>query len=244
MGFKNLGSTRTEAVVNDERQELISGVRELGLCITEEQASALLNYLETLDITNRSFNLTRIPRNDYVSLHLLDSLTALKTFSATPGLRILDIGTGGGFPGVPLAALIPDAHITLLDSTAKKVRFAAETAASCGLKNCTGIHARAEALARDLKHRERYDIVVSRAVAAFGTLIELMLPLVRVGGKAIALKGAKFEEELSGATELVHQLGGSAPNVQTVRLPGSEIDRYLLVVEKAKPTPGAFPRTR
>lgn len=230
--------------MDNERQELINGVHELGLSITDEQATSLLNYLETLDVTNRSFNLTRIPRNDYVSLHLLDSLTTLKTFSAEPGLQILDIGTGGGFPGVPLAALIPDAHITLLDSTAKKVRFAAETAASCGLKNCTGLHARAETLARDPKHRERYDIVVSRAVAAFSTLIELMLPLVRVGGKAIALKGARFEEELSGVTELVQELGGSKPRVQIFRLPGSEIDRYLIVVEKIKATPRYFPRNR
>jgi 16S rRNA (guanine527-N7)-methyltransferase len=230
--------------VDNERQELIAGAHELGLSLSEQQATSLLQYLEALDVTNRSFNLTRIPRSEYVSLHVLDSLTALKTFSATPGARILDIGTGGGFPGVPLAALLPDAQVMLLDSTAKKVRFAAETAAACGISNCTGMHARAEALGRDPKHRERYDIVVSRAVAAFGTLIELMLPLVRVGGRAIALKGARFEEELSGVAELVRQLGGSEPRVQTIRLPGSEIDRYLIVVEKIRATPGKFPHHR
>jgi 16S rRNA (guanine527-N7)-methyltransferase len=244
MEQQNLGSIGTEAAVSNERHELITGVQELGFSISDEQAAALLQYLEALDITNQSFNLTRIPRHEYVSLHLLDSLTALTAFDSQPGLTIMDIGTGAGFPGVPLAALIPDAHVTLLDSTAKKVRFAADTATTCGIPNCVGIHARAEALGRDSKHRERYDIVVSRAVAAFETLIELMLPLVRVGGKAIALKGAKFEEELAGVEDLVRSLGGAAPRVQTIHLPGSEIDRYLIVVEKTRPTPGKFPRVR
>ncbi len=230
--------------MSNEHNELITGVQELGFSISADQAAALLRYLEALEVTNRSFNLTRIPRHEYVSLHLLDSLTALTAIDAKPGLKIIDIGTGAGFPGVPLAALVPDAHITLLDSTAKKVRFAAETASACGVTNCVGIHARAEVLGRDSKHRERYDIVVSRAVAAFETLIELMFPLVRVGGKAIALKGVKFEEELAGVEDLVRNLGGAAPTVQTIRLPGSDIDRYLIVVEKIKPTPGKFPRPR
>ena len=230
--------------MSSERQELITGAHELGLAISEDQATSLLRYLEALEITNQSFNLTRIPKNEYVSLHLLDSLTALTAFEAKPGVKIIDIGTGAGFPGVPLAALTPDAQVTLLDSTAKKVRFASETAEACGISNCIGMHARAEAIGRNPKHRERYDIVVSRAVAAFETLIELMLPLIRVGGKAIALKGAKFEEELAGVEELVRQLGGATPRVQTIRLPGSEIDRYLIIVEKIKPTPGKFPRIR
>ncbi|MFO0416356.1 MAG: 16S rRNA (guanine(527)-N(7))-methyltransferase RsmG [Pseudomonadota bacterium] len=221
--------------MNSEIEELTSGVKELGFSILPEQSACLIRYLEQLEITNRSFNLTRIPRNEYVSLHLLDSLTALTALPANPSPRIIDIGTGAGFPGVPLAAMLPRAHVTLLDSTAKKVRFVEETAHNCGILNCVGLHARAEHLASDPKHRGRYDVVVSRAVASFDKLIQLMLPLLKSGGRAIALKGAKAHEELDGTAALVSKLGGTKPVVKTLKLPGSDIERHLIVVDKARP---------
>ena len=224
-----------------EQTELESGVRELGYEISPTQSASLLSYLEQLDVTNRSFNLTRIPREDFVKLHLLDSLTALTCLPAGDKLSIIDIGTGAGFPGVPLAALLPSATVTLLDSTAKKVRFAADTAAACGITNCVGLHARAEVIAHDPKHRQRYDVVTSRAVAAFSTLIELMLPLVKVGGRVIALKGARADEELSGSEPLVRELGGAPAETRTVALPGTDIQRQLIVVEKIRATPGKYP---
>jgi 16S rRNA (guanine527-N7)-methyltransferase len=218
--------------MNNEALTLEQGIQELGYSAAPSQIEALFKYLEILDTTNRSFNLTRIAREEYVTLHLLDSLTALACMPQTPHPRIIDIGTGAGFPGVPLAALLPEAHVTLLDSTAKKVRFAEETAHQCGITNCRGIHARAEALAKDNQHRERYDVVVSRAVASFATLIQLMLPLVRPGGRAIALKGAKAEEELSGTETIVRSLRGKPARVETITLPGTAIARQLIVVEK------------
>jgi 16S rRNA (guanine527-N7)-methyltransferase len=227
--------------VTNEQTELESGVRELGHEISPIQSASLLSYLEQLDVTNRSFNLTRIPREDYVKLHLLDSLTALTCLPAADKLSIIDIGTGAGFPGVPLAALLPSATVTLLDSTAKKVRFAADTAAACGITNCVGLHARAEVIAHDPKHRQRYDVVTSRAVATFSTLIELMLPLVKVGGRVIALKGARADEELSGSEPLVRELGGAPAETRTVALPGTDIQRQLIVVEKIRATPGKYP---
>ncbi len=227
--------------MTNEQTELESGVRELGHEISPIQSASLLSYLEQLDVTNRSFNLTRIPREDYVKLHLLDSLTALTCLPAADKLSIIDIGTGAGFPGVPLAALLPSATVTLLDSTAKKVRFAADTAAACGITNCVGLHARAEVIAHDPKHRQRYDVVTSRAVATFSTLIELMLPLVKVGGRVIALKGARADEELSGSEPLVRELGGAPAETRTVALPGTDIQRQLIVVEKIRATPGKYP---
>jgi len=218
--------------VDNEQQALLTGAQELGVSLTAQQASVLVRYLTVLEETNRSFNLTRIPREEYVSMHLLDSLTALVAIQAKPGLKILDIGTGAGFPGVPIAAALPESQVTLLDSTLKKVRFAEETAKQCGITNCVAVHARAETLAKDPQHRGRYDIVVSRAVASFDTLIQLLLPLVCRGGRAIALKGAKVHDELAGTEALVAQLGGSAPVVQSVTLPGTDIERYLIVVEK------------
>lgn len=230
--------------MTNEQTELESGVRELGYEISPIQSASLLSYLEQLDVTNRSFNLTRIPREDYVKLHLLDSLTALTCLPTGEKLSIIDIGTGAGFPGVPLAALLPSATVTLLDSTAKKVRFAADTAAACGISNCVGLHARAEVIAHDPKHRQRYDVVTSRAVAAFSTLIELMLPLVKVGGRVIALKGARADEELSGSESLVRELGGAPAETITVALPGTDIQRQLIVVEKIRATPGKYPRRK
>jgi 16S rRNA (guanine527-N7)-methyltransferase len=147
-------------------------------------------------------------------------------------MRILDIGTGAGFPGVPLAAALPEAHVTLLDSTQKKVRFAVDTAKLCGIYNCEGIHQRAEMLSTDSRHRGRYDVVVSRAVASFDTLIELMAPFVTRGGRAIALKGSKVHEELDGTDSLIRKLRCKAPLVQSLKLPGTEIERYLIVVER------------
>lgn len=218
--------------MSNEAVELQQGVKELGFEVSKQQVASLLSYLDALELTNRSFNLTRIPRTDYVKLHLLDSLTTLTLIPKRPRLKILDIGTGAGFPGVPLAALLPDAHVTLLDSTAKKVKFATDTAHSCGITNCQGVHARAEKLAADPKFRGTYDVVVSRAVASFDTLITLMLPFVKKGGRAIALKGAKAYEELVGTETTIKKLGGSAPSVTTIRLPGTDIERHIIVVDK------------
>jgi 16S rRNA (guanine527-N7)-methyltransferase len=219
--------------VTNEKTALEVGIKELGFDVSLSQIESLLSYLEILETTNQSFNLTRIPRADYVNLHLLDSLTALQLIAHRPHLRILDIGTGAGFPGVPLAALLPDAHVTLLDSTAKKVRFAQDTAHRCGVTNCTGIHARAELIAKDPKHRAQYDVVVSRAVASFDALITLMLPFVKRGGCAVALKGAKAEEELQGTESIVRTLGGKRPQVHLITIPGTDIERQLILVEKA-----------
>lgn len=218
--------------MNNEKQIIISGAAELGISITEAAAEALERYLDILDITNRSFNLTRIPREDYVTLHIIDSLATLKAISRRQGMKILDIGTGAGFPGVPLAAAIPEAKVTLLDSTLKKVRFAAETAHQCGIENCEGLHQRAEILAKDKQHRGRYDVVVSRAVASFDTLIQLMAPFVAPGGCLIALKGAKAHEELNGTGAILKRLGCSDPTVKAVSLPGSDVERYLVIAHR------------
>lgn len=217
----------------DKEIELLQrGIDELGLSASPERLTALIQYLEILDTTNQFFNLTRIPRGDFVTMHILDSLTALPAISTETTQSILDIGTGAGFPGVPLAALLPNCAVTLLDSTAKKVHFAHETAHACGITNCIGLHARAENLAKERSHRERYDIVVSRAVASFDALIGLMLPLVKRGGVAIALKGPKTPEELHGTESIVKSLGGLPAEVKTVKIPTTEIERYLVIVRK------------
>jgi 16S rRNA (guanine527-N7)-methyltransferase len=222
--------------MKSEQEQLADGVKELGFDITPEQTKALIDYLEALDITNRSFNLTRIPRSDYVTLHLLDSLTALLALPKDTALKIIDVGTGAGFPGVPLAALLPNAHVTLLDSTLKKVKFAEFTAHESGIKNCHGVHSRAETLATMPQHRNGYDVVVSRAVAAFPKLMEWLLPLAKVGGIVVAMKGSGYEQEVEGTESFLKNLGGTIEQIITTPLPGTEITRHLIVVRKERRT--------
>lgn len=218
--------------MENELDQLKIGASKLGVSLTDTQVTSLLKYLQVLEETNRSFNLTRISRSLYVPLHLLDSLATIRVIPTTECSRILDIGTGAGFPGVPLAAALPESHVTLLDSTLKKVRFAAETAKLCGITNCTGLHQRAESLAKDPHHRSHYDLVVSRAVASFDTLIGLMLPFVKSGGYAVALKGAKASEELHGTAALIRKLGGNSLEIIPVEIPGVSVERYLVTVKK------------
>lgn len=224
--------------MKSEQEQLIDGLKELGFDITPEQTTSLIAYLEALDITNRSFNLTRIPRSDYVTLHLLDSLTALLALPKDTPLKIIDVGTGAGFPGVPLAALLPNSRVTLLDSTLKKVKFVEFTAHECGIKNCMGVHSRAETLATMSQHRNGYDVVVSRAVAAFPKLMEWLLPLAKVGGIVLAMKGSGYEQEVEGSESLLKRLGGKIEKVITTPLPGTDITRHLIVVRKERASAG------
>jgi len=222
--------------MKSEIERLADGIKELGFNASGEQLASLVGYLEKLDVTNRSFNLTRIAREDYVTLHLLDSLTVLLAIAHKEPLRILDVGTGAGFPGVPLACLLPQAQVSLLDSTLKKVKFVEFTAHEFGITNCKGIHTRAEELAKMPQHRNGYDVVVSRAVAAFPKLMEWTLPLAKVGGQVVAMKGSGYEEEMEGSETVVKRLGGEIERVITVPLPLTDITRHLIMVKKVRRT--------
>lgn len=222
--------------MQSEQEKLLEGARQLGLEISPRQCESLVGYLEALDVTNRSFNLTRIPREEYVTLHLLDSLTALLALPTRDNLKIIDVGTGAGFPGVPLACLLPTSRVSLLDSTMKKVKFAESTAHQFGMTNCVAIHDRAEGLAKTTPHRNGYDVVVSRAVAAFPKLMEWTLPLAKVGGRVVAMKGSGYEDELKGSDRLLKTLGGVIHEVITTPLPGTDITRHLIVVTKVRAT--------
>jgi 16S rRNA (guanine527-N7)-methyltransferase len=203
------------------------------------QADSLLAYLDLLEKTNQTMNLTRIPTEEQVKLHLIDSLTCIPILDDAGSIRILDVGTGAGFPGIPIAATLPGSEVTLLDSTLKKLRFIEGAARDCGITNCSVVHARAEALALDPAHVEGYDAVVSRAVAAYGELAGLLLPLVRPGGIALAMKGAGYEDEMRASTVDVEKLGGRVETIRDVPLPGSDIERHLIVIRKIRSAPAA-----
>jgi 16S rRNA (guanine527-N7)-methyltransferase len=223
-------TTTAHPLPEEERRELAAGASQLGLALSDGQLTQLLTYAAKVASANETFNLTRIPRSDYVKLHLLDSLTALQAIPPDQAGRLLDVGTGAGFPGVPLACALPRCSVTLLDSTAKKVQFAANAAHESGITNCMAIHNRAELLAKEPSFRQVFDIVVSRAVAPMERLLDLMLPLTKPGGMSIALKGAAYQEEIAQAQKQLKKHKAEIVDVIDVAIPGTDITRHIIVV--------------
>jgi 16S rRNA (guanine527-N7)-methyltransferase len=220
---------------------LADHARAFGIELTHAQLKAFEIYCHDLVEWNSRFNLTAITERDEVVVkHFLDSLSI--ALMLRPGAAsLVDIGSGAGFPGLPLKIAFPALRVTLLDSTGKKVQFLKHIIAALNLREAVALHARAEELAHDVEHREKYDAAVARAVADLATLLEYGLPFVRVGGMFIAQKGVEVKEELRRAERAIDVLGGRLREVVPVRLPGLET-RHLIVVDKIAPTPGKYPR--
>ena len=183
-------------------------------------------------------NLTAITEpSAFAGLHLLDSLSLIPLAGLSSG-TVVDVGTGAGFPGVPLAIALPEARVTLLDSLGKRIEFLRETCGALGLENTRCVHARAE----EFGEREQFDWAVSRAVAPLPMLCELSLPLVRVGGRFLAMKSSHSQEELDEAGRAISILGGRVDWVKDYPIPGAEIQHRLICIEKTTPTPRKYPR--
>ncbi|MBQ6661124.1 MAG: 16S rRNA (guanine(527)-N(7))-methyltransferase RsmG [Lachnospiraceae bacterium] len=225
---------------------LNAGLAELGITLTDRMREQLHTYYEMLIETNRVMNLTAITEYEDVCVkHFLDSLCLVK---ALPELRekadlsLIDVGTGAGFPGIPLKIVFPELRVTLLDSLQKRVLFLQKVVAECGLSDVLCVHGRAEEYSRKPEFREQYDICVSRAVTRMASLTELCLPYVNVGGKFVPYKAAEFDEELAEAKSAIATLGGAVESKQTYTVPQSDYGRTLLVVRKKKPTDKRYPR--
>ena len=210
------------------------------LALPTDAAVPLMAFSARLLETNKVMNLTAITEpEDVARLHLLDC-AALLNITDFRGKRVVDVGTGAGFPGMPLRILEPDFDLTLLDSLGKRIAFLQRVCDEMGLQRVTCVHARAEEFAA--KHREQYDIATSRAVAALNVLCELTLPLVKVGGRFLAMKAVDSDDEIRAAKSAVAQLGGKVEDIRDYTIPGTDITHRVVVIGKVKPTPAAFPR--
>lgn len=222
---------------------LEEGCKELGITLDENQKKQFTDFYEYLVEKNKVMNLTGITEFQEVLIkHFLDSLACVKAVDTSRIKRIMDIGTGAGFPGVPLKIAFPHLEACLLDSLKKRVNFLEETFQMLKLENITAIHGRAEEYAKNKQYRETYDLCVSRAVSNLATLSEYCLPYVKTGGYFISYKSGTVQEEVEQAQKAVKILGGKIQDVVYFQLPDSEIQRSLVVIEKIKATPGRYPR--
>lgn len=213
-----------------------------GWQLTPAQLAAFQTYADELETWNRRANLTAITGDEAVQIkHFLDSLTCLLAFPDGEGQRAIDVGSGAGFPGLPLKIMRPDLRLTLLESVGKKVEFLRHVTARLALSDVVLLPGRAEDHARSSAQREQYDIVLARAVAELRVLAEYTLPFCRVGGVVIAQKGAGIDAEMANAARAIATLGGVVRDCIPIELLGAPA-RQLIVIAKTAPTPAAYPR--
>lgn len=223
------------------REELVKDLEQMGISISEEQVGLFYCYMELLLEWNEKMNLTAITDpKEIIVKHFVDCSTVLKELEESK--RIIDIGTGAGFPGVVIKILRPNLPITLVDSLNKRIIFLEEVIKTLKLEKVELIHARVEDLARQKEYREQFDYIVSRAVAPLNVLLEYMIPFLKVGGKCICMKGSNVEEEISNAKEALNILSGEISSKKEIILPELNLPRNILEIEKKKVTPKTYPR--
>jgi len=227
-----------------DMEKLVQDLRSLvGIQLTMRQLAAFKKYEEVLLEWNKNVNLTAIRDGEGIrNKHFLDSLTCMLAWRDRPPERLIDIGTGAGFPGIPLKIIMPRLQLTLVESVGKKLEFCRHMVEVLGLENVTCLQARAEELGLAREHREKYDWAVARAVANLPVLAEYLLPLVRVGGGMLAQKGETGPAEAHKADRAIHVLGGRIKQLIPVLLPGVTEERFLVVVDKVSATPPGYPR--
>ncbi|MEG1879782.1 MAG: 16S rRNA (guanine(527)-N(7))-methyltransferase RsmG [Oscillospiraceae bacterium] len=220
------------------------GMNDLNINISDKQMGQFSYYSRLLVEWNEKMNLTTIVDDDGIAIkHFIDSILPLKYIDIPNAVKVADVGTGAGFPGLPIKIMREDIHLTLIDSLNKRVNFLKEVTDKLELSCVDCVHGRAEELGRNAIYREAFDVVVSRAVANLTTLAEYCLPYVKVGGIFIALKAEDIENELASAVEIINNLGCTVLEVIKAPLPKSDIVRNLIVIKKLKSTPSKYPRS-
>lgn len=214
---------------------------DINIKLDEKQVTGFYKYMNLLLEWNEKINLTAITEvDDIIIKHFIDSITALKYIEN--GSKIIDVGTGAGFPGIPLAIINPNLKITLMDSLNKRIIFLNEVIKKLEIKNIETIHGRAEEFGKNGKYREKYDIAISRAVANMSTLSEYLIPFVKENGKCIYMKGPEIEEELESAKYAINELGGKIQSIEKMKLPKTDIKRNIIIVKKVQKTNIKYPR--
>lgn len=227
----------------ENREVLINGMKELGIDATQEAIEKLMAFKEIMLEWNEKVNLTAITEEREVYIkHFLDSATCLSTGYIKEGMAVIDVGTGAGFPGVPLKILMNNLKMTLLDSLNKRVSYLKEVEKKLNLRDTDIVHARAEEAGSSPVHREVYDIVLSRAVASMSVLCEYCIPFAKVGGFFLCQKGPDIKDEMEEAGKSIEILGGVVREVKEYQLPFSDIKHNIIVIEKIAATPTKYPR--
>lgn len=215
--------------------------KEIGIMLKQEQIDKFYIYMQLLLEWNEKINLTAITKPKEIILkHFIDSITISKYLKENATL--IDVGTGAGFPGIPIKIIRKDINITLLDSLNKRINFLKEVIEQLKLTNITAIHSRVEEFGKNKKYRETFDYATSRAVANLSTLSEYLMPLVKLGGKAISMKGSVIEAEVKDSKKAINILGGEIGKIEQFQLPKSDIDRNIVIINKIRNTPVKYPR--
>lgn len=230
-------------ITNHNTSILVDGCKELNIALSDEQIGQFVCYYEMLTEKNKVMNLTAITGwEEVLTRHFLDSLLLCKVRDLSGTLRVLDLGTGAGFPGIPLKIAFPELSVTLADSLNKRILFLDDVIRELGLEDICTIHARAEELGRKPEHREGYDLVVSRAVANLSSLSEYCLPFVKIGGQFISYKSTNIDMEYQEAGKAISVLGGHSEGITTLPLPQTDLQRSFVVIDKTAHTPKRYPR--
>lgn len=227
----------------EQKAYIAEKMQEIGIALSPVQVQQFYDYYVMLIETNKVMNLTAITEFvDVVKKHFVDSVIAPAELFHVEQLQMIDVGTGAGFPGIPLKIVYPHIKVTLLDSLNKRIRFLEQVAEKLGLKDVTLIHGRAEDIAKNKIYREQYDLCVSRAVANLSTLSEYCLPFIQKGGLFVAYKSGMYQEELDQAEKSIRILGGKVEQTAEFTLPNSDDSRSMIWIRKEKGTPAKYPR--
>ncbi len=226
-----------------DREILKSGLIEYDYNLSENEENSFSIFSDILVEWNKKMNLTAVTEPKDISVkHFLDSVVPIFSFEIKENSKIIDVGTGAGFPGVPIKIVRPDLDFTFLDSLNKRINFLKEVSNQLSFEKAEFVHMRAEDAGKDKKFRGKYDYAVSRAVAPLKVLSEYCIPLLKIGGTFAAFKAFEIEDEINDARSMIGNLGGKIKDIKEVKIPHSDIIRKIVLIEKVKETPKEFPR--